>query len=56
MRCPSCGSLAVHRSQRTWYESLACWLLRLSRRPYRCDDCHMRFWAAWYPRTIWFRR
>ena len=41
-RCPSCGSLNVHRSHRKGLvERVIIPLLRL--RPYRCEDCDARF-------------
>ena len=42
-KCPDCRSSA-RRSALRWYEQ---WLKRVSRRrPFRCDSCRRRFWAA----------
>src|SRR4029453_14579698 len=42
MGCPHCGSAAVRRSMRCWYERL--WTLVSRKRPYRCIQCGRRFW------------
>jgi predicted RNA-binding Zn-ribbon protein involved in translation (DUF1610 family) len=40
--CPQCGSYLVRRSKkRTLVEYIVCRLLFV--RPYRCDDCDIRF-------------
>jgi predicted RNA-binding Zn-ribbon protein involved in translation (DUF1610 family) len=39
-RCPMCGSIEVHRSERRRGE----WIkMALALRPYRCWDCNFRF-------------
>jgi DNA-directed RNA polymerase subunit RPC12/RpoP len=40
--CPSCGNKNVHRSHRRWYERP---LVFMGVRPYRCHDCHQRFFS-----------
>ena len=42
MICPKCGKDRAHRSHRTFFE----WALTLlAKKPYRCRDCHHRFYA-----------
>jgi hypothetical protein len=39
-KCPECGSLAVRRSHRTWFERI---LTTFDIRPLRCSQCRHRF-------------
>jgi hypothetical protein len=42
MTCPKCGQHRAHRSHRSWRDWAISWL---SLKPYRCKDCHHRFYA-----------
>ena len=42
MTCPNCGQNRAHRSHRSWRDWAISWL---SLKPYRCKDCHHRFYA-----------
>jgi hypothetical protein len=42
--CRRCGSTKTAQSRRRWYDR---WRAFASgKRPYRCFDCHRRFWAS----------
>jgi hypothetical protein len=42
MNCPKCGKNRAHRSHRSLRDWAVTWL---SLKPYRCLDCHHRFYA-----------
>jgi hypothetical protein len=42
MLCPKCGQNSAHRSHRSIQDWVVSWL---SLKPYRCRDCHHRFYA-----------
>jgi len=42
--CPRCGSYLVRRSKKKTLVEYVVWLL-LFVRPYRCDDCDIRFFG-----------
>jgi hypothetical protein len=42
MICPECGENRAHRSHRGWRDWAVSWL---ALKPYRCRNCHHRFYA-----------
>lgn len=42
MICPNCSKNRAHRSHRSLTDRIVSWL---SLKPYRCRDCHHRFYA-----------
>jgi hypothetical protein len=50
--CPRCGGRIIRRSHRKNFAEKARSFLFI--RPYRCVDCHYRFWGFWLPWKLSF--